>query len=194
VKQSALILAALGFLLPWASLARADGRDPAMSPASVDSPSTPRRSPEFVVHLANGKEMLLSSFRGKVVALMFVHTTCPVCQQASQIFSKLYADYGERGFQPVVVAFNSQANLYVPEFVRKFDLRYPVGFSSVEDVAAYLDFPAGERFTIPQIVWIDGSGFIRNATPLKGDENRLTETCWRSRIDSLLKEQSEAPE
>jgi len=192
VKKSALILAVLGFCLPWASLAQSADDDPALNSASLDSRSTPRRSPEFVIHLANGKEMLLSSFRGQVVALMFVHTTCPICQHASQVFTKLEAEYGPRGFQPVDVAFNFNANLHVPEFVKKFDISYAVGFSSTEEVAEYLNFPAGERFTIPQIVWIDSSGNIRAATPLKGgDDEMLTETYWRNMIETLLKELAE---
>jgi cytochrome oxidase Cu insertion factor (SCO1/SenC/PrrC family) len=192
VKKSALILAALGLWLPWATLAQSADDDPALNSASIDSRSTPRRSPEFVIHLANGKEMLLSSLRGQVVALMFVHTTCPVCQHASQVFTKLYYEYGPRGFQPIDVAFNSNANLYVPDFVKNFDIRYPVGFSTTEEVAEYLNFPSGERFTIPQIVWIDSSGYIRAATPLKGgDDEMLTEPYWRNMIETLLKELTE---
>ena len=192
VKKSALILAALGLYLPWASLAQSADDNPSLNSARIDARSTPRRSPEYVIRLANGKEMLLSSLRGQVVALMFVHTTCPNCQHASQVFTKLYAEYGLRGFQPLDVAFNSNANLYVPEFVRKFDIGYPVGFSSTEEVAEYLNFPAGERFTIPQIVWIDSTGYIRAATPLKGgDDEMLTEAYWRNMIDTLLKELTE---
>jgi thiol-disulfide isomerase/thioredoxin len=192
VKKSALILAAIGLWLPWASSAQSADDDPPLNSASIDSRSTPRCSPEFVIHLTNGKEMLLSSLRGQVVALMFVHTTCPVCQHASQVLTKLYYEYGPRGFQPIDVAFNSSANLYVPEFVKNFDIRYPVGFSTTEEVAEYLNFPAGERFTIPQIVWIDSSGYIRAATPLKGgDEEMLTEAYWWNMIETLLKELTE---
>jgi cytochrome oxidase Cu insertion factor (SCO1/SenC/PrrC family) len=192
MKKSALILAALGLWLPWATLAQPADDDSALNSASIDSRSTPRRSSEFVIRLANGNEMLLSGLRGQVVALMFVHTTCPICQHASQVFTKLYAEYGTRGFQPVDVAFNSNANLYVPEFVKKFDVGYPVGFASTEEVAEYLNFPAGERFTIPQIVWIDSSGYIRAATPLKGgDDEMLTEPYWRNMIETLLKELTE---
>jgi peroxiredoxin len=193
VKKSVIILAACGLWLPWAAVAQSADDDPALNSASIDARSAPRHSPEFVIRLANGKEMLLSSLRGQVVALMFVHTTCPICQHASQVFTKLlYYEYGPRGFQPIDVAFNSDANLYVPEFVKNFDIRYPVGFSSTEEVAEYLNFPAGERFTIPQIVWIDSSGYIRAATPLKGgDDEMLTEAYWCNMIETLLKELTE---
>ena len=191
MKKSVLILTALGLWLPWALLAQSADDDPALNSTSIGARSTLRHSPEFVIHLANGKEMLLSSLRGQAVALMFVHTTCPICQQASQVFTKLYYEYGPRGFQPIDVAFNANANLYVPEFVKNFDIRYPVGFSSTEEVAEYLNFPAGERFTIPQIVWIDSSGYIRATTPLKGGDEMLTEAYWRNMIETLLKEITE---
>lgn len=188
MKKSAIILAALGLSLSWACLAQPGKDDPIVNTKSTDVQSTLRRSPEFVIRLADGKEMLLSSLRGNVVALVFVHTTCPICQHASQVFTKLYGEYGPRGFQPVDVAFNSNADRYVPEFIRKFEIGYPVGSSSLEAVAKYLNFPAGERFTIPQIVWIDSSGYIRASTPLKGGDEMLTETYWRNMIETLLKE------
>ncbi len=72
--------------------------------------------------------MPLSSLRGKVVGLLFVHTTCPHCQHASQVFTKLYQEYKPRGFEAVDVAFNTMANLYVKDFVKDYQIGYPVGF------------------------------------------------------------------
>ena len=54
----------------------------------------------------DGHQTLLSSYRGKVMALLFVHTTCPHCQHASQVFTEIQKEYGPRGFQALDVAFN----------------------------------------------------------------------------------------
>jgi hypothetical protein len=35
----------------------------------------PRKAPELEISLVNGKHLLLSQFRGKVVALAFISTT-----------------------------------------------------------------------------------------------------------------------
>jgi thiol-disulfide isomerase/thioredoxin len=148
-----------------------------------------RKSPEFVIHFVDGKQTLLSSYKGKVIALLMVHTTCPHCQHTSQIFTQLQNEYGPRGFQALDVAFNSMANLYVTEFVRSFNVGYPVGFSTPEEVLGYLGFNVMERYTVPQIVWIDRKFNIRSQTPPMGDDQSLyKEENWRSMIETLLKE------
>ena len=70
----------------------------AISPAFA-IPPVPRPAPEFAIQLPDGSQTLLSSLRGKVVCLMFVHTTCPHCQHATQEISKLHSQYGPQGFQ-----------------------------------------------------------------------------------------------
>lgn len=184
--KSAIILAASCLWLPI--LVQPNNLDPAWHAGRAEAPPILRHSPEFVVHFVDGKEMLLSSLRGKVVALVFVHTGCAICQHASQVFTKLYAEYGASGFEPIDVAFDAMASDRAPGFAAKYDIRYPVGFSSPEAVIEYLGIPAGVRYNIPLIVWIDANGDIRSATPAKTSEEMLKETYWRNMIESLLSE------
>jgi peroxiredoxin len=154
-------------------------------------PPTPRPAPDFVVRLTDGNEFPLKSLRGKVVALTFVHTTCPHCQRATQLFTRLYQEYGARGFEPVGVAFNPMANLYVDEFVKNTGARHPVGFSPLEPVLGFLGISPMERYVVPQIVWIDRKGIIRSQTPPLGEDKLLNEHYWREMIETLLKEGAE---
>ena len=51
-----------------------------------------------------------------------------------------------------------------------------------------------ERYTVPQIVWIDRQGNIRSQTPPPATIRRLyTEGYWRNMIETLLKEPATAP-
>jgi thiol-disulfide isomerase/thioredoxin len=160
----------------------------------TEAPPVLRKSPEFVIKFVDGKQMLLSSLKGKVVALLMVHTTCPHCQHTSQVFTDLYKEYGPRGFQPVDAAFNTMANMYVSDFVKNFNIGYPVGYSSPEEVMAYLNYNIMERYTVPQIVWIDRQGNIRSQTQAAGEDTTLyTEGYWRNMIETLLKEPATAP-
>jgi thiol-disulfide isomerase/thioredoxin len=160
----------------------------------TDAPPVLRKSPEFVVKFNDGHQMLLSSLKGKVVALLMVHTTCPHCQHTSQVFTQLQNEYGPRGFQAVDAAFNSMANMLVPDFIKNNNVGYPVGFSSPEDVMAYLGYNVMERYTVPQIVWIDRKQNIRSQTPAAGDDPSLyQESYWRNMIETLLKEPATAP-
>jgi peroxiredoxin len=163
----------------------------AASTLNAQDPPVLRHSPEFVIRLPDGSQQLLSNYRGKVVALLFVHTTCPHCQHASEVFSKLYAEYASKGFEPLAVAFNPMANLYVTDFVKQHGVTFPVGFSPPEDVLNYLNIPVVARYVVPQIVWIDRKGNIRSQTPPMGDEKLLGEPNWRSLIETLVKEPAE---
>src|SRR5277367_5925325 len=162
---------------------------PKVKVPKAEVPPVLRKSPEFVIKFNDGHQMLLSSLKGKVVALLMVHTTCPHCQHTSQVFTQLYNEYGPRGFQPVDAAFNSMANLYVSDFIKNFNIGYPVGYSTPEEVTAYMNFSILERYSVPQIVWIDRKGNIRSQTkPQEEDQMYYSEGYWRNMIETLLKE------
>ena len=164
----------------------------------TEAPPVLRKSPEFVIKFNDGHQMLLSSLKGKVVALLMVHTTCPHCQHTSQVFTQLYNEYGPRGFQPVDAAFNSMANMLVPDFIKNYQIGYPVGFSTPEEVMSYMGFSVMERYTVPQIVWIDKRGNIRSQTTALDsdpgyDPQKYQESYWRNMIETLLKEPATEP-
>lgn len=155
----------------------------------AETPPVPRPSPRFTVHFPENTATLLSNYKGKVLAVLFVHTTCPHCQRTSQVFSRLYSEYGPRGFQPIDVAFNDMANILVKDFTRDYQINYPVGYSSQVDVLNYLGIPVMERYVVPQIVWIDKKGNIRSQTnAVSGDDKLRSEPYWREEIETLLKE------
>jgi len=156
-------------------------------------PPVPRPAPDFDIRFTDGTQLPLRSYRGKVVALTFIATTCPHCQHDSQVLTNLYAEYGARGFQPLGVAFNPMANLYVQDFVKDFGIKHPVGFSPLEPVIKFLGISTMERYVYPQIVWIDRKGIIRSQTPPLGDDTKMMlEPYWREMIEKLIKEPAEA--
>jgi len=65
---------------------------PAFSALAI--PPVPRKAPEFTIVEPSGKPTLLSSYKGKVVCVEFLYTTCPHCQAASQVFSKMQRGIG----------------------------------------------------------------------------------------------------
>src|SRR5208283_3827467 len=103
--------------MPVAAATPASPASPPLMLAELWAADIPRKAPELAVQLTGGGQILLSQFRGKVVMIDFVHTTCPHCQNASTIVERLYKEYGPRGFQPLGVAFNDNAALLVPDFV-----------------------------------------------------------------------------
>lgn len=154
----------------------------------VAAMDVPRPAPEFVIHMPNGGQTLLSQYRGKVVCIEFLFTTCPHCQTASQLMSRLQTQYGPKGFQALGVAFNDMANMLVPDFVRDFKVNYPVGYSPREPINGFLQNPPDNALHVPQIVFIDKKGVIRQQSLPRGDSTTATEANMRKMIETLLAE------
>ena len=57
------------------------------------------KSPELAFKIPGQGERLLSQYRGKVVALEFILTTCPHCQAASQIMNKMQGGMAAEAFK-----------------------------------------------------------------------------------------------
>jgi peroxiredoxin len=158
--------------------------------APLTSASIPRPSPEFVVKLTTGRQLLLSSYRGKVVVLMFISTDCSHCQDTCRdIMEKLQKEYGSQDFQTLAVAFNSMAAMLVPDFIKKTGVTFPVGADSLESVYTYLDISTTLRTYVPIMVFIDRQGMIRSQY-LGDDPGFLAspEKRIRNSIEPLLKE------
>jgi len=163
-----------------------------VSPLVATGP-VPRKSPEFTIVEPSGKQILLSSFKGKVVVIEFLLTNCPRCLRVAQTITKLHKELGSRGLQPIGIAFdNGISGPKVTGFARQLGVSYPVGYTSSEKVDSYLGRSAMERFRVPQMVVIDRAGVIRAQSLGKGDPNLEDEIYLRNLIDSLLKESAPA--
>lgn len=129
---------------------------------TMPAAEVPRKAPELQIRMADGKDVLLSSFKGKVIALEFLLTTCPHCQRASQTVNKLQREFGAQGFQPLGVAINDMANMLVVDYVKQFNLTYPVGYAHRDTAINFLQHPIMVSMMMPQLVIIDRQGMIRH--------------------------------
>jgi peroxiredoxin len=161
--------------------------------AAVPSASGPRKSPEFTINEPSGQQVLLSSFKGKVVMIEFFFVRSEKCLNLTQTMNKLNTELGGRGFQPIAIAFpapHSDANGPLVGHVADYlKLTYPVGYTKKEDVDQYLSRGEKELLRIPQVVIIDRAGMIRAQTG--GHEGNLKledEAYLRTLLDGLLKE------
>lgn len=154
----------------------------------------PRKSPEFTITKPAGDQILLSSFKGKVVVIEFLFVGSPHCLTLAEMLNKLQGDLGSRGFQPVAIAFGPHSDAaMVGHIVERLGLNYPVGYSTSSDVDAYLGREASEKLKIPQMVVIDRKGIIRAATGGGADTRLEDEAALRTLVDSLLNETVSSP-
>ncbi|MCU1339727.1 MAG: Redoxin domain protein [Bryobacterales bacterium] len=156
----------------------------------------PRQSKEFTITLPSGKQSLLSSYRGKVVLMACMFTTCPHCQALSKIITKLQNELGPRGFQAVGVAFNDEVNTpstatnsqVTASFVNQFEVGFPVGYAPRYSMMSYLGLSDVERWVVPQIVVIDRKGMVRAQSNAQGSADLQTEGYLRKYLGELLDE------
>jgi thiol-disulfide isomerase/thioredoxin len=160
--------------------------------------SAARKAPELAFHLPGEGQRLLSQYRGKVVAIEFIFTTCPHCQAAAKVNSKLYSEYASRGFQMIDLAINlndhgpisdQQAASMAQEFATTYGANFPVGWVDKNQMLAFMDFSIMDRLVVPQIVLIDRKGFIRYQTPATSGpewEKVMNEPALHAHIEELL--------
>lgn len=159
--------------------------------------SSARKAPELAFHVPGHGEELLSQFRGKVIVLEFIETTCPHCQASTKVMTRLQNEYGSRGFQVLQVSVNALqvgggspqgADQVVSDFARQFGVNFPVGWISMSEMQAFMGW-AGGRFVVPQLLLIDRRGYIRLQTPRLGGgdyEQIVNEQSLQQHIKELL--------
>lgn len=160
----------------------------AISLIAADPTPPGRKAPELAFTVPGQGQKLLSQYRGKVVALEFIFTTCPHCQAASKTMSRFQREYGPQGFQAIDVAINDNADLLVENFVKEFQVAFPVGWMSKDQMLSFMGFQDG-RFVVPQLALIDRKGYIRYQTPASENEDwdkLMKEDTLKQHIEELL--------
>lgn len=151
-------------------------------------PDAPRKAPELAFTVPGQGAKLLSQYRGKVVSLEFIFTTCPHCQAATKLMEKFQKEFGPRGFQALDVAVNENADLLVENFSKDFQVNFPVGWVLRDQFISFMGW-SNPYFVVPQQVLIDRKGMIRYQTPAREDANwdaLMKEDAIRQHIEELL--------
>ncbi len=148
----------------------------------------PREAPEFVFETASGQKLNLSQYKGKVIALEFLLTTCPHCKRTSKVMQDLYNEYSGKGFQAIGVAFNDGAASLLPSYILETGVSYPLGASHRDRVIDFMQHPVMLTMWTPMMVIIDKEGNIRAQYQGTDDFFRAEEKNLREWIEKLLNE------
>jgi|HubBroStandDraft_1064217.scaffolds.fasta_scaffold85894_2 thiol-disulfide isomerase/thioredoxin len=146
------------------------------------------------VESSTGKHIALSNYKGKVVVVQFLLTTCPHCQVFSQILTRLQAEYGPKGFQALGAAVNEATPEMAKEYGAKYAQGFPVGPFPHDTAIAFMGMSVMERPGFPQIAVIDRKGQIREQTTSENIRQPLQdEAHLRALVEKLLAENVGAP-
>jgi thiol-disulfide isomerase/thioredoxin len=127
--------------------------------SSLWAAEIPRPAPDLAIPLPGGKQVKVSDYRGKVLCLAFILTTCPHCMKTTQLLDGIYKDLAPKGFEVVEAAINDNPD--IPSFVAQFNVPFPVGTAGVLPAVDYIQWPRDKRPLVPFVVFIDRKGVIR---------------------------------
>jgi peroxiredoxin len=149
---------------------------------------TARTAPPFTMLRVNQPSMHLSQYRGKVVVLVFMSTTCAHCQQFTVELNQLAPEYSRRGVQVVECAMNGGGAQTMEDFQQRFTPPFPVTFSTQPAVLAFLQRSLFDQqpLQIPYLVLIDRGGVIRAEFSGNSDFFRNPGPNLRAQLDRLL--------
>jgi thiol-disulfide isomerase/thioredoxin len=161
----------------------------ATSALAADTAAPPRPSPPLTIERLGAPDLQLSQYRGKVVALAFIFTTCSHCQDLTGLLGPLSREYALRGVQFLECAFNDDAKQTMAEFLQQFQPPFPVGWTSRAAAMAYLQRTILDTrpLYVPHMVFLDRRGIIRAEYPGESDFMKDPAANIRVELEKLLK-------
>ena len=158
--------------------------------AAATAANLPRQSHELTIAMTDGSKVMLSQYKGKVVAVCFILTTCPHCQKTVGFLTKLQKEYGARGFQVLASAIEQGSAEHVPGFIKQFNTPFPVGSGDPMTAMDWMQHPTMLAPHMPMLAFVDRQGNVR--AQFEGDDenffNDQQEQNLRTQIEPLLKE------
>ena len=156
--------------------------------AAASFARTPRLIADMSIPAPGGKQIDLKQYRGKVVLLALITTTCTECIQSVEIFNRLQKDFGAQGFQMVAAAVNLSAKEDAGPFAQRYKANFPLGYLDKLGTMKIADIGGDQRPFVPIVMFIDRSGVVRfqyfgNDSVMKDEEKNL-----RAIVGGLVKQ------
>ena len=118
-----------------------------------------RRAPGFALPDSKMQVYDLADYRGKLVILEFMQTTCPHCAAFAGILNEAQQKYGERIAILAVANSTSDNATTVARYIAGHQVRYPVLFDAGQMAYSYF---RSTSFDNPHLYLIDANGIIRS--------------------------------
>lgn len=122
-----------------------------------------RQAPEFQLPDPKGRIVSLGDFKGKLLLIEFMSTTCPHCQKLTPVLNDVNARYKGRVAVLGVATYPATAET-VAQYIREYKATYPIVYDPGHKAAMeYLKpSPPNFSFHIPHLFVVDQSGYIRD--------------------------------
>jgi thiol-disulfide isomerase/thioredoxin len=119
-----------------------------------------RRAPGFALPDGlTGQIRDLYDYRGKVVVLEFMSTTCPHCAAFADIMGQVQQKYGDRVQLISIVNVPTDNPATVKQYVAGHKVTYPILLDMGQMEYSYV---VKQNVDLPHLYLIDANGYIRN--------------------------------
>jgi peroxiredoxin len=141
-----------------------------------------RRAPGFSLPDSKFQQHDPQDYRGKVLIIDVMQTTCPVCMRLADALVQVKAKYGDKiGILSITTLPDNFQT--ADKFATDHKIPWPVLFDSGQVLMSYLKVtPTNPQVHFPHLFIIDGNGTIR--ADFEGDESAGQISA---EIDKLLK-------
>lgn len=144
-----------------------------------------RRAPGFSLSDSKFHQHDTQDYRGKVLLIDVMLTTCPVCNQLADTLVQVKKKYGDKvALISIVTLPDTFAE--ADRFAVSHGITWPILFDSGQVIASYLEVtPSNPTVHFPHLFVIDAAGMIRNDYGATDDAS-LTLDAISAAIDRLL--------
>ena len=141
-----------------------------------------RRAPGFSLADSHFQQHDPQDYKGKVLIVEFMQTTCSICMRLTESLLQVKAKYGDKiGILSVTTLPDNYQK--ADQFAAEHKVTWPILFDSGQVMMSYLKVtPANPKVNFPHLFIIDGNGTIRE--DFEGAEDAATISA---EIDKLLK-------
>ena len=123
--------------------------------------STPRPLADLNLPTSDGKTLPLKQYKGKVVLIALISTTCKECVASLEILNRIQKDLGPRGAQVLAAAINDNAAYLLQPFVQRYRPIFPIGYLDQAATMRLADFKKDDHPFVPIFLFVDRKGNVR---------------------------------
>jgi peroxiredoxin len=125
--------------------------------AMLFAQGAPRRAPGFCLVDTTGNWRDLYDYRGKVIVIEFMQTTCPHCAAFAPKLAAIQQKYAGK-VQVLSIALPPDSPNSLMEYVKGHNTPHPVLLDMGQVAASYVRIP---QLHFPHVYLVDGDGLIR---------------------------------
>ena len=156
-----------------------------VSALGLSAGEVPRDAPALELKTTDGRVMSLADLKGKVVAVLWISTDCPHCQETCESFAPIYSEFAGQGFEIMAMAVNPRAPANIDSFKSKHGVKFPIGVSMRSDWVRFADLSVMARPYVPYMMLVDRNGVIRY------EHAGRDQAFWSDQVSHLRKELAE---